>query len=110
MATSPSPRREVDTPTSSHSPVFVSADGVAWRPLAADALGEHAVIVRIVESRDGLVAVTLTGGHRDLRRPRGDRVLGPTLPLVAYTSRDGASWAPHPVAGSTSSPTATTAS
>ena len=90
---------EVDTPTSSHSPIFVSADGVAWRPLAANALGEHTVIVRIVESRDGLVAVTLTGGHRDCEGPEGIACFGPTLPLVAYTSRDGATWAPHPVSG-----------
>jgi hypothetical protein len=88
---------EVDSQTTSHSPVFFSDDGVAWRPLPADTLGEHAVVVRIVEARDGLVAITLTGGHRDCEGPEGVACWSPSGPLTAWTSADGEQWAPGPV-------------
>jgi hypothetical protein len=90
---------EVDTQTRSHSPVFISDDGVAWRPVAPDALGAHTVIVRIVESRDGVVAISLTGGFRDCEGQEGIACWSPILPLVAYTSKDGQHWAAHPVHG-----------
>jgi hypothetical protein len=90
---------DVDNATTSHSPVFISEDGIAWRPLPADALGEHELIVRVVESRDGLVALTLTGGPRDCEGPEGIACFQPRLPLLAYTSSDGETWAPHPVTG-----------
>jgi hypothetical protein len=88
----------VDTETTSHSPLFRSDDGVAWRPLPADALGVHAAVVRIVEARDGLVAVTLTGGHRDCEGPEGLACWSPGGPLMAWTSADGEQWAPGTVA------------
>ena len=89
---------EADSESTSHSPVFVSDDGVAWRPLPADAFGEHAAVVRIVEGRDGLVALTLTGGHQDCEGPEGLACWSPAGPLVSWTSTDGESWAPHPIA------------
>lgn len=89
---------DVDTETSSHSPLFISDDGVVWRPLPADTLGQHAAVVRVVESRDGLVAITLTGGHRDCEGPEGLACWSPSGPLKAWTSADGEQWAPGPVA------------
>ena len=80
----------------SHTPVWISADGVTWRLLDSDVLGPTAVVLGVGETAQGIAALTLQGGRNQC--DGGDRLScwAMTMPLQAWTSSDGATWVAHP--------------
>jgi hypothetical protein len=86
----------VATGDSSHTPVWVSADGGTWRQLDADVLGPATIVLGVGSTAEGIVALTLQG--RKNQCDGGDRLScwAMTTPLQAWTSSDGATWVAHP--------------
>jgi hypothetical protein len=81
----------------SSTPVWVSADGAGWRQLDARVFGPATVVIGVVETDTGIVALTLQGGANQCdgqTAPLSCWALTP--PLQAWTSPDGASWTAHP--------------
>ncbi len=87
----------VATGDTSHTPIWVSADGVAWRLLDAHVLGPTAIVLGVGETASGLAALTLQGAKNQCDGQQSPlSCWAMTSPLQAWTSLDGASWAAHP--------------
>lgn len=81
----------------SRTPVWVSGDGGAWRPLDAAVFGPSTIVLGVVEIASGLVALTVQGGANIYGRPTGPLGFWTWKPpLQAWTSSDGTRWTPHP--------------
>jgi hypothetical protein len=84
----------------SRTPVWVSADGAAWRQLDADVFGPATVVIGVGETATGIVAMTLQGGANQCGGqavPLACWTL--TAPFQAWTSSDAANWTSHPGPG-----------
>lgn len=53
----------IATGETSRTPVWVSADGVTWRPLDAYVFGPATIVIGVGETAEGIVALTLQGGR-----------------------------------------------
>ena len=76
------------------TPVWVSPDGVLWRPLAASIFGDSTFIVGMASRAGTLVAVSVQAGTNSCG-PDGDcwSIDGP---IQAWTSRNGTDWTVQP--------------
>jgi hypothetical protein len=84
----------------SSTPLWVSADGVSWRPLDPGVVGPATVVIGVAETATGIVALTLHGGANQCdgqTTPLDCWALTP--PLQAWTSSDATNWTSHPGPG-----------
>ena len=89
----------VESGEASRTPMWVSADGGTWHPLDAGVLGPATIVLGLAETAEGIVAITLHGGRNqcdDSEAQLRASCWTPNLPLEAWTSPDGVSWAAHP--------------
>jgi hypothetical protein len=87
----------IPTGDTARSPVWVSTDGAHWRPLDPQVLGPATVVLGVVVTKTGLVALTLQGGTNqcgDQNASVGCWALA--APLQTWTSTDGSTWTSHP--------------
>ena len=85
----------VATGDTSHTPVWVSADGGTWRLLDPAVLGPATIVLNVGETAEGIAALTLQGGKNQCDGEERLTCWAMTLPLQAWTSSDGATWTAH---------------
>ena len=90
----------IATGDTSRTPLWVSTDGAAWRPMDSSVFGPAAVVIGVGQTKTGLVALTLQGGKNQCdgeATPLNCWSLRP--PFQALTSADGSTWTSHPGPG-----------
>jgi len=86
----------IATGDTSRTPVWISAEGVSWRPLPLAVLGPAAIVVGIVATPGAVVAITLQGGTNQCDGEDIPSCWSLAGPLESWTSTDGSRWATHP--------------
>ena len=86
----------IDSPGATRTPVWTSTDGSHWVPLDASVFGPSTVIARLVAFRDGLAAITWQAAPIDCTG--GTCTRSYQGPIQVWTSANGQSWTPHPIA------------
>jgi hypothetical protein len=87
------------------TPVWMSADGVTWLPLAVDVFGPTTIVLGVGETAHGVVALTLqSGANQCLYSPAEFSCAALAGPLQSWTSPDAVTWTAHPGPSGMASP------